>query len=164
MVKETLLDGIPLSPSNIHPIRTQLPLEPAAAAYDADVCSALGVGAPAAEHVRLFDLILLGLGSDGHTASLFPHHPALLIRDRWTPAVSHREPPDPAVDRISLTVPPLCSTHAVIFMASGPEKAEVLRRTLDSDANDPALPATWIRPDRSALLWAVDRSAAERLS
>ena len=93
------------------------------------------------EDVPRFDLILLGIGADGHTASLFPQTPALEIHDRWVVAN-----PVPRLDttRITLTVPVINAARAIIFLVAGEDKAEALREILEGDAD-----SRGIRPSSS---------------
>jgi 6-phosphogluconolactonase len=107
-----------------------------------------------------FDLVLLGLGSDGHTASLFPGSDALEEKERWTAAAEGGDPPRP---RVTLTLPVLNSAAAALFLVSGEAKAEVLASLLSSDPRD-AIPANRIRPPRGELIVFADRAAAARLS
>ena len=89
-----------------------------------------------------FDLVLLGLGTDGHTASLFPGSPALRERSRW--AVAAPGPP-PSTERITLTVPVLEAARAVLFLVAGADKAGPLRRLLRPRAGEEPIPAARIR-------------------
>jgi 6-phosphogluconolactonase len=112
------------------------------------------------EDVPRFDLILLGLGVDGHTASLFPCTPALGVQDRWVVAN-----PVPRLDttRITLTVPVISAARAVIFLVEGEDKAEALREILEGDADPHAYPAKFVQPPGGPK-WMVDQSAASLLS
>jgi 6-phosphogluconolactonase len=152
MVDEALLSVAPVPRENIHPVPTQgLPLPDAAAAYEAVLKNFYGEdrldpGRP------LFDLILLGLGEDGHTASLFPGSPALHETTRWTVGV---EPPDLA-PRITLTYPALESSRTVAFLVAGARKQKILARVL---AGDEALPAARVL-SLGEIVWFADRAAA----
>ncbi len=112
--------------------------------------------------IPAFDLILLGLGDDGHTASLFPGAAALDVDDRiatWSaPGVL-----PPPVDRITLTFPVLNAAHQVLFLVTGASKATVLRTVLAGDANREAFPAAGIQPTTGRVSWLVDRAAATPL-
>src|SRR4029077_12287716 len=104
----------------------------------------------------LFDLTLLGLGEDGHIASLFPGSPALAETKRWAVPV---EGPD-GLRRITLTYPTLASSAVIAFLVTGERKREALSR---ARAGDPALPATGLRP-HGGVLWFADRAAAAALA
>jgi 6-phosphogluconolactonase len=139
MAREALLARAPIPPANIHPIPTEdLSPDAAAAAYEATLKSFHG--AATLDPARpLFDVTFLGLGEDGHTASLFPGTPALTERARWVVAVegAQEEP------RITLTYPALASSRHVAFLVEGGGKramAERLRR------GDTAIPAGRIAP------------------
>jgi 6-phosphogluconolactonase len=155
MTRQALLDRVGIPAENIHRIEGEL--EPALAAirYEAELKATFG-----SQSFPRFDLILLGLGEDGHTASLFPGSPALNEHERWVVNVEHITPPPPLVRRITLTLPVLNAAAQVIFLVSGSSKAERLRQVL-SDSREPnPLPAQLIIPANGNLLWLVDREAA----
>jgi 6-phosphogluconolactonase len=106
-----------------------------------------------------FDVVLLGLGTDGHVASLFPGSAALGERERWTAAAWGGTP---AVDRVTLTLPALNSAAAVLFLVEGEGKSAMLARLLGPPGPDP-LPAQRVRPARGELLVLADRAAAARV-
>jgi 6-phosphogluconolactonase len=106
-----------------------------------------------------FDLALLGLGGDGHTASLFPGSDALEEKERWTASV---EAGDPAVPRVTLTLPALNNAAAVLFLVSGDAKAEMLARLVGGRQPHP-LPAERVRPPRGEVVIFADRAAAARV-
>jgi 6-phosphogluconolactonase len=123
----------------------------AALAYEGELKAYYG--APHLDPARpLFDVVLLGLGADGHTASLFPGSAALRERERWVVAA---DGPD-AVTRISLTYPALESSGHVAFVVAGAEKRPILGRLLDEDAT---LPASHVHPVGVSRIF-VDASAA----
>jgi len=108
-----------------------------------------------------FDLVLLGLGDDGHTASLFPGTAALKERKRlvvanWVPKLN--------VHRLTLTAPVLNNASCVIFLVQGAGKAAALKRIIEAPSTPEQLPAQLICPERGRLLWIVDRSAASLLA
>jgi 6-phosphogluconolactonase len=107
-----------------------------------------------------FDLILLGIGEDGHTASLFPGTLALDLTDRW---VVENPVEKLGTVRITLTVPAINAAKRVIFLVAGAGKAEALKEILEGDADPHKYPAKLIRPEGEAE-WMVDRAAAQLLS
>ena len=156
MIEETLLDGAGVPLGNIHPIPTDLP-DPASAAerYERDI--ALFFGLPE-DGVPEFDLIMLGIGADGHTASLFPGSPALSEKRRLVAAVV---PGEEKHDRITLTLPVLNKAKNVIFLVTGNEKAEVLRDVMQG--SDISLPASMVMPEEGGLLYLADAGAGSLL-
>ena len=152
MARDAFLSRVPIPTDNVHAIPTEgLSPEQAAAAYEASLkrfygADALAPGRP------LFDVTLLGIGEDGHTASLFPGHPALRETLRWVVAVigAKSEP------RITLTYPALDSSRDVAFVVSGTAKRDVVAR---AQAGDRTIPAGLIRPV-GRLHWFTDRAAA----
>lgn len=152
MVSEALLRHVPIPPGNIHAIPTDgFSADAGAAAYEAVLKRFYG--AEALDPVRpLFDLTLLGLGEDGHIASLFPGSAALRERERWVVPVVGENP----LDRITLTCRSLASSELTAFLVAGERKRDVLARVRAGDA---ALPATRLRPD-GTVYWFADRAAA----
>ncbi len=152
MAREALLSRVPIPPANIHPIPTEgLTPEEAALSYERTLQS--HYGATALDPARpLFDVTLLGLGQDGHIASLFPGSEELLDRTRWVVAVTGVAP-EP---RISLTRPVLESSRHVAFLVAGGEKRAILERVRERDR---ALPAARLEP-AGTVRWFVDAEAA----
>ena len=153
MASEVLLDHVPVA--NVHRIKGELSPEEAAEAYEEELRTFFQT-----EDVPRFDLILLGLGADGHTASLFPETPALEIHDRWVVA---NPVPRLNTTRITLTVPVINAARAVIFLVAGEDKAEALKETLEGDADPRVYPAKLVQPPGGPK-WMVDQSAASLLS
>jgi len=146
MARLALLDKVPIPPENVHRIRGGLPPADAALAYHNELRSALsGDG-------RL-DLILLGMGPDGHTASLFPGSEALEERDVDAVA-TYAEAPH--AWRVTLTLPALNAARNIMFLVSGAEKAPALASVYSKEM----LPAGLVRPDVGTLTWFVDEEAA----
>jgi 6-phosphogluconolactonase len=139
---------------NIHPVPTTLASPDAAArAYEAELKQfygrdALDAGRP------LFELVLMGLGPDGHTASLFPNAPALLEEERWVVGVDQAGM-EPFVPRVTLTFPPLASSGEMLFLVAGEDKRDILARVFSGED----LPAGRAR-SRGELVWLVDPAAA----
>ncbi|MCC6312995.1 MAG: 6-phosphogluconolactonase [Thermomicrobiales bacterium] len=152
------LDHVPVPRSHIHPVDTMLPSPAdAAAAYAATIHAATGALEPA---VPAFDLILLGMGDDAHTASLFPHTPALRVADR---IVTDNFVTKLDAQRITFTYPLINAARRVVFLIGGAAKAEPLAEVLEGPEDVDRLPAQGVRPVGD-LLWIVDRAAAARLS
>jgi 6-phosphogluconolactonase len=151
MTLEAMLAKAPIPPENIHPVPTDGTPEGAALRYEQTLQTAYG--ATRLDPSRpLFDITLLGLGPDGHTASLLPGEPVLEERKRWAAAVSHGRPEV----RITMTYPAIDSSRRVAFLVAGREKAPVLKAIR---AGGSQLPAARIRPV-GELIWFVDRAAA----
>jgi len=136
-----------LPAGQVHRMRGEAPdLQREAERYERELCSVLGTPP------RL-DLVLLGLGTDGHTASLFPASPALRSR-RW---VTVGQAPVPPHGRLTLTLPTLAEARSLVFLVSGADKAPALAGILDSTLA--AVPARLVRPRAGSLIWLTDRSA-----
>jgi 6-phosphogluconolactonase len=149
LARERLLDGLSGQPREVHRIQGELGAEAAAAEYDAEL---VGV---------TLDLVLLGLGPDGHAASLYPNQPTLDETERCAIAAAAKL--EPFVDRVTMTLPVLCSAPEVLFLVSGEEKAEAVERAFGRPpAKD--TPASLIRsaPGRTRVV--ADAAAAARLA
>jgi len=156
MLRETLLGKIPIPQENIHPIPTgKGSLEVFARQYEKDLKSFFKVSK---DQFPDFDLILLGIGEDGHTASLFPGSRALSERRRVTSGVVVDERRH---DRITLTLPVINHAEHVIFFVTGASKASVLKKIIAGD--DPSLPASMVQPESGKLLFVIDREASSQL-
>lgn len=152
MARSALLDRVPVG--SVHRIAGEQGAAEAASRYQAELRAHFGeVAFPA------FDLVLLGLGTDGHTASLFPGSPALLERSRWVMAAPG---PPPSTERITLTVPVLEAARTAIFLVAGPDKSEPVRRLVRPGPEEEPIPAARIRFGGSVHVL-VDRAAAARL-
>jgi 6-phosphogluconolactonase len=153
MAHETLLSHV--SVGSVHRMRGELLPDEAAAAYEEELRAFFGQ-----VDVPRFDLILCGLGEDGHTLSLFPETAALDVTDRWVVA-------NPVLKlgttRLTLTVPVVNASRAVTFLVAGESKAEALKEVLEGDADPRAYPAKLVRLESGDLTWMVDRAAARSL-
>jgi 6-phosphogluconolactonase len=151
--REALIDHVPLDPARVH----SMPADAAAAAYADELRSQTRpeerLGVPT------FDVLMLGVGPDGHVASLFPEHPALHEADRTVVGV--RGAPKPPPVRISLTMPVIRSASEVWLLAAGGEKATAVALAL-SGAGEVAVPAAGAQGTR-ATLWLLDRAAAAKV-
>jgi 6-phosphogluconolactonase len=152
MARESLIDHVPIPPANVHAVPTSLETpELAATAYEATLRQYFND-----DHSR-FDLVLLGLGGEGHTASLFPRSPALDERTRWVlPVTVPADPPS----RVTLTLPALNAAIHTYFLVTGSEKAAALDHVLQPAADLHTYPAAGIRTADDGPVWWVDREAA----
>jgi 6-phosphogluconolactonase len=153
MAFEAMLSKAPIEPSQILRITAELGAAEAAAAYEHVICDFFQL---APNQLPRFDLVLLGMGPDGHTASLFPDTDALAENQRLV--VANRVQKLKA-DRITMTFPPLNNAGSVMFMVQGPDKAPALRSVLQS-RDLPPLPAQRVQPRNGTLRWLVDDAAA----
>jgi 6-phosphogluconolactonase len=154
MAKAALLDHVPISPAQIHPVPTTLATPQAAADAYASTLQMLYGGTALAADRPLHDVCLLGLGEDGHTASLLPGDAVLAEQHRWVAVVGHGRPEV----RITLTIPPLESSRAVVFLVAGAGKRAILDRMLSGGSD---VPAARLRPV-GEVFWFADRAAAGR--
>ncbi len=159
MVAESLLKNVPIPPDHVHRVLAELPSAAAAAtAYEATLRSVfkLAVG-----ELPRFDFVLLGMGPDGHTASLFPGTPALTEQDALVVA-------NPVAklhtERVTLTTPVLNNAREIVFLVTGAEKADALAAVLRGERRPEELPSQLINPANGTLTWLVDRAAAAKLT
>jgi 6-phosphogluconolactonase len=153
--RQDLLEKVPLPPAQIHPMTADAPPETAAQNYSQLLAASLRTGPG---ELPALDLIVLGLGTDGHTASIFPGDAAAVHTDRRVVAVKGGRPD---VWRLTLSLPVLNRARRSVFLVSGRDKAEVIRRIFtDPHAEDPA---AMIRPVAGSLCWLLDRAAAALL-
>jgi 6-phosphogluconolactonase len=155
MANESLLSKIHARPENVFRIHAELDAETAARSYEEQLTRFFGLNH--GEFPR-FDLIMLGLGPDGHTASLFPGSKALgekqkLVVANWVEKFK--------TNRITFTYPVLNRAACVMFMATGADKAEAVRRVFEEKRQGP--PAGAVEPVDGRLLWFLDRDAAAEL-
>ena len=151
MAKETLLDHVACPARNIHAVPTHFPNpEIAARDYERTLKQHFGSSGPP------FDLNLLGIGDDGHTASIFPGSPALTETGRWVLAVETRACP---AKRITLTLPALTQSSNIYVLVAGRNKADALRHVLAEGADLTTYPAAGLRRTKGTLIWWTDRDA-----
>jgi 6-phosphogluconolactonase len=159
MVKEALLSKVPVPAANIFRIPAENPdANEAAKAYEQTLKQFFK---PSGNDFPRFDMILLGMGPDGHTASLFPEIPALQEKSRWVVSdwVEKFK-----TDRITLTLPVLNNAAVVMFLVSGQDKASILKEVLEGKQPGELFPSKLIRPVNGELIWMVDRAAAALLA
>lgn len=154
MVRLALLDHVPIPPEQIFPIRCQERPENAALIYEAVIRK------NTCQDMPRFDLIFLGLGGDGHTASLFPFAPALDERARLACVADAAAA---GLCRVTLTAPVINNARLIAFLVAGEGKAAALRDTLRGPQDCRRLPAQLIKPGRGELRWLVDKEAAAML-
>jgi 6-phosphogluconolactonase len=162
MATRSLLSKAPIEANHVFKIPTDA-ASPAEAATKYAQTLATFFGVPADGPLPAFDLILLGLGDDGHTASLFPGKPALDEKKAWLAA----SPPGvlpPPVDRVTFTFPMLNAARAVLFLVGGAGKATVVKSVLEGGATPDKAPAAGVRPTNGKLTWMLDEAAAAQLS
>ena len=158
MAEEIMLSKIPVNAGNVFRIAAENPDAAAVAeAYEQTLRKFFQLQPG---QVPVFDLILLGMGPDGHTASLFPNTAGLqektrLVIANWVDKLK--------TNRLTMTLPVLNSARTVAFLASGTDKAQVLRTVLEEDAPPEQYPAKLVRPSDGRLMWFVDRAAASQL-
>jgi 6-phosphogluconolactonase len=145
LVRESLLDRLDRKPAIEHRVLGELSPTEAADAYDVELRDVV------------FDLALLGIGPDGHTASLFPNDPALEELGRRAAAVARAD-----VDRVTATIPQLNASKTVVFLITGEDKAEAVERSFAAPP-DPATPAGLVRSASGTTIALLDRAAADRL-
>jgi 6-phosphogluconolactonase len=148
LAKRTLLDRVAVQPAAVHRIRGELGAEGAADEYDEEL-----------EGVTL-DFVLLGMGPDGHIASLYPHAPGLAQRERR--AIPAEAKLEPLVDRVTMTIPVLEASPLVLFLVAGAERAEVVRRAFAEPPSE-ATPASLVRSKNGETVVILDPAAAQEL-
>jgi 6-phosphogluconolactonase len=157
ILKETLLDHVPIPQGNIHPIPTErLTLQASAMAYEEDLKNFFRLSQ---DQFPEFDLLLLGIGEDGHTASLFPEAPVLNDRKHLAAPVALDDMRHP---RITLTLPVINNAKHILFLVTGKNKASVLRKIIDKE--DISLPASMVHSKKGRLIFVIDREASSQLS
>ncbi len=149
------LSETPIPRGQVHSIDDTLSPADAARAYAASLAE---VFQPAPGAFPQFDLILLGVGEDGHTASLFPGDPALEETERWVVPVLNS--PKPPSERITLTLPVINQARQIAVVATGAGKAAVMTRVRKMNPSKPILPIQRVRPHEGQLRWFMDSAAA----
>lgn len=152
------LTAVPAPPERIHPVATDLASPAAGAvAYASEIRRVSGVNGA----TPVFDLLLLGMGDDGHTASLFPHTAALQEREKIVVA---NVVPQLGTERVTFTYPLIAAAREVLVLVGGAAKADTLARVLEGPPDPETLPSQQIRVDQGSLTWLVDRAATAALS
>jgi 6-phosphogluconolactonase len=155
MAHQALLDQVPIPPQNIHPIHCDSAPQQAALQYEQELKEFFSRQNPN------FHLVLLGLGSNGHIASLFPHTPVINEKERWVSEVYIEEL---GMYRVTFTAPYINQAEQVMFLVSGTDKAQVLEDVLEGPYQPDELPAQLIRHNGTHPLWLVDKAASHKLT
>lgn len=157
MTREALLDHVPLKPEQIHRMEGELEPDDAAARYQAELRKSFAIDEP---ETPRFDLVQLGMGPDGHTASLFPHSDALRITDRLVTA-NYVEKLD--MWRVTLTRPVINHARQVFFLIAGADKAMIVNQVFEGPLDPERLPSQLIAPANGILTLLLDQAAAALL-
>lgn len=158
MIRGSLLRPVPAAEENFHRMKAELEdRDSASAEYEAEIREIL---TPAEGSLPRFDLIFLGLGSDGHTASLFPGSAALAETSKW---VCPNYVEKLQMHRLTLTYPILNAAGEVVFLVAGSGKGEILRQVVEGPRDPHRFPAQGIQPAEDAVNWYLDRAAAQLL-
>ena len=155
MANETMIRKIAIPASNVHRVQTDHPPQEAARLYQIEIRKAMQLREG---QIPRFTLILLGLGEDGHVASLFPGSTALQERVRL---VAENYVESVKASRITLTFPVINNAHSVVVLVTGKAKSGILRAI--SEADVPVYPANMLRPTSGSLVWLADADAASQL-
>jgi 6-phosphogluconolactonase len=157
MAYEAMLAHVPVPPENVHRILAEEGAEAAAEAYERELHRIFQLQPGA---VPRFDLLLLGVGADGHIASLFPRTMALSVRDRLVVANSV---PQLDTQRITFTVPVIQAARTIFVLVSGQDKAEAVARAIEGNDDWTTTPAQLLRAAQGDVIWFLDRAAAQLL-
>ncbi len=156
LAQEVLLDKIAIPKSQIHPMPAdQLDREAASQAYSIEMQNTFDTNG-----IPSFDLIHLGMGPEGHTASLFPHQVSLHEKHRLVMPVSVPKPPP---DRLTFTPPLLNAARNVLFLVTGSEKADALHAVLEGEYQPDEYPAQIVRPINGEVVWMLDKAVAQKI-
>jgi 6-phosphogluconolactonase len=158
MAREALLDHVTVPDGKVFPVPTHLDPAEAAAQYETRLRETFSIGE---DSIPEFDLVLLGIGGDGHTASLFPGTRALEIYDRLV--VENHVPQQKAM-RITFTIPLLQSARSTILLATGEDKADAVFRAVEGEPDLQETPSQLLRESSGTVTFALDEAAASKLS
>ncbi len=162
MCRELLLNHVPIPDGHVFPIHTNAATKEDAANLYAGMLSEV-FATPLSGPPPVFDMILLGMGDDGHCASLFPGMPTLTVTDKWVISSPPGTLPPP-VDRVTFTFPVLNAARQVLFLVDGAKKAPAVRDIVEGGAAVNVHPSAGVQPAHGKLLWLLDRTAAELLT
>lgn len=162
LVKEGLLCKVPIIPSHVYSINDTLSAEAAAEDYAfglRQLVKTRTIDVAKSSDCPKFDLILLGMGADGHIASLFPNHHLLDEKEEWVSFVT--DSPEPPPERITFTLPVINSAANVIMVVTGADKADTMRKLMGEERG--SLPVQMVSPKEGNLVWFADKEAASKL-
>ena len=151
MAFDTLLNHVPVNKENIHMIRTDIGPEDAASEYE----KVLQNYFPDKSHS--FDLVLLGMGNNAHTLSLFPGYSVVMEKEKWVSTFFLREE---QINRVTLTAPVINAAACILFLVSGADKAAALHQVLSQEYDPGLYPSQVIQPFTGELFWWIDEGAA----
>jgi 6-phosphogluconolactonase len=157
MINKTLLSNIEIPDKNVHPVTIEKGPGESAALYESRITAFFNLSS---SDIPEFDLILLGLGNDGHTASLFPGSAALSVKDHLTTSAAASD--EARHDRITITFPVINRARNIIFLVTGSNKAAVVKEVLENESS--GLPAASIRPVKGDIYYFLDSGAASLLT
>lgn len=155
MAREALLDQIPIPENNIFRIKGESPPDKAASDYQKDIDDFFK------DRQKHFDLVLLGIGEDGHTASLFPQSSALEENHSW---VSPNYIASNNVWRVTLTYPAILSARKILFLISGNKKAEIVQQIIQDPINSSRYPAAKVASTHQDVTWVLEQTAGVKLN
>ena len=158
MARDAFLKHVPIGDANVHRVLGEEPPAKAALTYEKELRALAALERPKSE-LPVFDLVLLGLGGDGHIASLFPHSDALEVEERFAVAT---QAPDGS-PRITVTYPVINAARRVWFLVSGAQKAGMVAEVMEGLMVPAAVPAQGVRPVHGQLTWLLDEAAAAEL-
>jgi 6-phosphogluconolactonase len=157
MAQEAFLSKVPIAENQVHRMHADWPDRDAAAqAYVIEMRRVFGT-----DGIPSFDLIQLGMGPEGHTASLFPHQAALHEQERLVMPVRTPKPPP---DRLTFTPPLLNAARHVLFLVTGSDKADAVHEVIEGEYNPDEYPAQIVHPPHGEVTWMLDTVAASKLS
>uniref|UniRef100_A0A1D1ZGB8 Probable 6-phosphogluconolactonase n=1 Tax=Anthurium amnicola TaxID=1678845 RepID=A0A1D1ZGB8_9ARAE len=168
LAKDGILSKVPILSIHVHSINDHLSAEEAAAEYEfvlRQLVKARMVDVSESTDCPKFDLILLGMGPDGHVASLFPGHPAIEQKGDWVTYLT--DSPKPPPERITFTLPVINSASNVAIVVTGEAKAMAVHHAIDDvteGCDTSRMPARMVQPTDGKLVWFLDRSAASKLN
>ncbi|KAL5198627.1 hypothetical protein ABZP36_002139 [Zizania latifolia] len=168
LTKEGFLSKVPILNGHVYSINDNATVEDAATDYEfviRQLVKVRTIGVSESNDCPKFDLILLGMGSDGHVASLFPNHPALELKDDWVTYIT--DSPQPPPERITFTLPVINSASNIAIVVTGDDKSEAVHLAISDNADGPdtpsSLPARMVEPTDGKLVWFLDKAAASSM-